>query len=233
MAVTQGRSEARRQGTLPQSTAGSGDTKKEREEACINANVATGQAQHQSLDNTLSIEENVTAHLRGKHYRVVRSADMMLRTSKQSKKKSSPKGAKQILHKTSITLAGEKVNMSIKEKLTAELTDAKLGKYENVVKPYVLDEICIFAKQNSEFAQAIEQSDKSFADCLKASVAGAKEHISDLDCYKRAVAFYFPGADIKCTMTLDLGDNGFSNSKTSTEADSGKLQLDLDSLLDF
>lgn len=169
----------------------------------------------------------------GKHYRVVRSADMMLRTSKKSKKKSSPKGAKQILHKTSITLAGEKVNMSIKEKLTAELTDAKLGKYENVVKPYVLDEICIFAKQNSEFAQAIEQSDKSFADCLKASVAGAKEHISDLDCYKRAVAFYFPGADIKCTMTLDLGDNGFSNSKTSTEADSGKLQLDLDSLLDF
>lgn len=124
--------------------------------------------------------------------------------------------------------------MSIKEKLTAELTDAKLGKYENVVKPYVLDEICIFANQNSEFAQAIEQSDKSFADCLKASVAGAKEHISDLDCYKRAVAFYFPGADIKCTMTLDLGDNGFSNSKTSsTEADSGKLQLDLDSLLDF
>lgn len=49
--------------------------------------------------------------------------------------------------------------MDIKEKLTAELTDAKLGKYENVVKPYVLDEICIFAKQNSEFAQAIEQSD--------------------------------------------------------------------------
>lgn len=157
---------------------------------------------------------------------------MMSRTSKKNKK-SSPKGAKKILHKTSITLAGEKVNMNIKEKLTAELTNAKLGKYENVVKPYVLDEICIFAKQNSEFAQAIEQSEKSFDDCLKACVAGVKEHISDLDCYKRAVAFYFPGADIKCTMTLDLGDNGFSNSKTSTDADSGKLQLDLDSLLDF
>lgn len=122
--------------------------------------------------------------------------------------------------------------MDIREKLTAELTDAKLGKYENVVKPYVLDEICIFAKQNSEFAQAIEQSDKSFDDCLRASVAGVKEHISDLEVYKRAVAFYFPGADIKCTMTLDLGDNGFSN-ETSTAADSGKLQLDLDSLLDF
>lgn len=60
--------------------------------------------------------------------------------------------------------------MDIREKLTAELTNAKLGRYENVVKPYVLDEICIFAKQNSEFAQAIEQSEKSFDDCLKATV---------------------------------------------------------------
>ena len=122
--------------------------------------------------------------------------------------------------------------MDIKEKLTAELKDAKLGKYETEVKNAVLRTICKFCEQNAEFKQAIEQSDKSFADCLKASVAGAKEHISDLDCYKRAVAFYFPGADIKCTMTLDLGDNGFSN-ETSTDADSGKLQLDLDSLLDF
>ena len=122
--------------------------------------------------------------------------------------------------------------MDIKEKLTAELKNVKLGKYENVVKSYVLDEICIFAKQNSEFAQAIKQSDKSFADCLKATVKGAGSSLEDLEVYKRAVAFYFPGADIKCTMTLDLGDGGFSN-KTSTDTGSGKLQLDLDSLLDF
>lgn len=48
------------------------------------------------LGITPSIVASVTAHLRGKHYRVVRSADMMLRTSKKSKKKSSRKGAKQI-----------------------------------------------------------------------------------------------------------------------------------------
>lgn len=156
---------------------------------------------------------------------------MMLKTSKKNKK-SSRKGAKQILHKTSITLAGEKVNMSIKEKLTAELTDTKLGKHETEVKNAALRTICKFCEQNAEFKQAIEQSGKSFADCLKATVKGAGASLEDLDVYKRAVAYYFPGADIKCTMTLDLGDNGFSN-ETSTEAVSGKLQLDLDSLLDF
>ena len=123
--------------------------------------------------------------------------------------------------------------MDIKEKLTAELTNAKLGKHETAVKNAVMKTICKFCEQNAEFKQAIEQSSKSFADCLKATVKGAGASLEDLEVYKRAVAFYFPGADIKCTMTLDLGDNGFSNSKTSTAADSGKLQLDRDSLLDF
>lgn len=61
--------------------------KKEREETCINANVATGQARPRNSDITPSIEENVTAHLRGKHYRVARNADMMSRTSKKNKKR--------------------------------------------------------------------------------------------------------------------------------------------------
>ncbi len=64
-----------------------------REETCINASVATGQARPRNSDITPSIEENVMAHLRGKHYRVVRSADMMLRTSKKSKKRA-PRGSK-------------------------------------------------------------------------------------------------------------------------------------------
>lgn len=81
-----------------------------REETCINANVATGQARHQSLDTTLSIVASVTVRRLGKHYRAARSADMMLRTSKKNKKEL-PEGSKEkILHETSITLAGEKVN---------------------------------------------------------------------------------------------------------------------------
>lgn len=49
--------------------------------------VATGQARHQSLDTTLSIVASVTVLRLGKHYRAVLTADMMLRTSKRSKKR--------------------------------------------------------------------------------------------------------------------------------------------------
>ena len=124
--------------------------------------------------------------------------------------------------------------MDIEEKLTAELENVILGKKETAVKNAVMKTICKFCEQNAEFKQAIEQSGKSFADCLKATVKNAGTSIEDLEVYKRAVAFYFPGADIKCTMTLDLGDEGFSNnSETPTGSAGGKLQLDLDSLLDF
>ena len=101
--------------------------------------------------------------------------------------------------------------MDIEEKLTAELENVILGKKETAVKDAVLKTICKFCEQNAEFKQAIEQSNKSFADCLKATVKNAGISIEDLEVYKRAVAFYFPGADIKCTMTLDLGDEEFSN----------------------
>lgn len=114
--------------------------------------------------------------------------------------------------------------MSIKEKLTAELTDAKLGKYETAVKNAVMKTICKFCEQNAEFKQAIEQSGKSFADCLKATVKGVGASLEDLEVYKRAVAFYFPGADIKCTMTLDLGDGGFS-SKTPQKLTAASYSL--------
>lgn len=57
-----------------------------REETCINVSVATGQARPRNSDITPSIEENVMAHLRGKHYRVAQNAGTTLNRSKKNKK---------------------------------------------------------------------------------------------------------------------------------------------------
>lgn len=64
--------------------------------------VATGRARHQNLDTTPSIEESVTVRRLGKHYRVARSADMMSRTSKKSKKRA-PVREQNKIYKISIT----------------------------------------------------------------------------------------------------------------------------------
>ena len=92
-----------------------------------------------------------------------------------------------------------------------------------------MDVLKDFCKQNHEFAQAICQSDKSVAECVECTVKNAGNAISDIEVYRKAVEFYFPGAKVNFKMTIDLGDEGFSNSAENTD----KLDLSLDSLLDF
>lgn len=103
----------------------------------------------------------------------------------------------------------------------------KLGNKENAVKEAVKQALKDFCSQNDEFAQAIAQG-KPFSDCLKKIMSGVGSSISDIEVYKRAVQFYFPGADVHVKMTLDLGDGGYSN-----KSESKSIGLSLDSLLDF
>ena len=90
------------------------------------------------------------------------------------------------------------------EKLNSQVAEVT-GRKENVMKDDVKNALLEFCKQDEEFAQAVVQGG-SFPDCLKA-VADAltgKDGSSDLAAYRKAVAFYFPGADIQMTMRINL-----------------------------
>lgn len=67
----------------------------------------------------------------------------------------------------------------------------------------VMNAVQQFCKQEPEFAQAVVQSG-TFAECMKKVAAGAGNAISDLEAYKKAVQFYFPGANVNMQMTIDL-----------------------------
>lgn len=88
------------------------------------------------------------------------------------------------------------------EKLNSEVKNVN-GQKEGAMKNAVKDALLDFCKQDEEFAQAIVQGG-SFADCMKEVAKGVGGHISDLEAYRKAVSFYFPGAEIKCVMTIDL-----------------------------
>lgn len=88
------------------------------------------------------------------------------------------------------------------EKLSKELK-AVSGQKEKVMSGAVHAAIRDFCQQDEEFAQAVVQGG-SFADCMKAVAKGVGNSISDLDAYKKAVQFYFPGAQIHMQMTIDL-----------------------------
>lgn len=91
-----------------------------------------------------------------------------------------------------------------KARLSKEL-DEVTGQRETAMKRAVMDALLDFCRQDDEFARAVVQGG-SLSDCMKAVARGVGKHISDLEAYKRAVSFYFPGAGIEMHMTIDLCD---------------------------
>ncbi len=109
----------------------------------------------------------------------------------------------------------------------------KLSPHGNAVKEHVLRVLKDFCEQNSEFAQAIAQSGKTVKDCIESTVNNCGSSISDIEVYRRAVAFWFEGATVNFKMTLDLGDGGFSNEGSGEEDAPSKpkrLEMSLDDL---
>ncbi|MBE6901843.1 MAG: hypothetical protein E7478_05160 [Ruminococcaceae bacterium] len=121
------------------------------------------------------------------------------------------------------------------EKLNTEYTVSEKGfdRYGKVVGAPVRDALISFCRQNAEFAQAVVETSATFADCIKAIMHKAGVALSDMETYRRAADFYFKGAKISFTMTIDLGDNGFSNEQTVQKSAAKKIDLSLDDLLGF
>ena len=89
------------------------------------------------------------------------------------------------------------------EKLDKEYKSGSYDKYGSAMKAAVKKTLVDFCRQDAEFAQAVVQGG-SFSDCMKAVAKNCGSSISDLEAYRRAVQFYFPGAEIRMQMTIDL-----------------------------
>jgi len=95
------------------------------------------------------------------------------------------------------------------EKLDAGAKEKINDKYGAVIKTYVHSALAGFCKQNESFAQAVINGG-TFAECIKYCTEGigGNTGISDIDIYRRAVQFYFPGArvDFKIQIMTDSAE---------------------------
>ena len=107
--------------------------------------------------------------------------------------------------------------------------ECKTGKFDSkgsVMKSAVCDALIDFCDQDEEFAQAVAQGG-SFSDCMAAVSKCVKGRaISDMEAYGTAVKFYFPGAEIRVTMTVDLCASVRSEPEAPT---AGNVIIDLSS----
>lgn len=90
-----------------------------------------------------------------------------------------------------------------KSKLEAEKKAGSYDQYAGAMKNAVCEALDGFCRQDREFAQAVVQGG-TFEDCMKAVAKNCGNSISDLEAFRRAVQFYFPGADVKFHMKVNL-----------------------------
>ena len=105
------------------------------------------------------------------------------------------------------------------------------GNYQQAIAEGVAEALKIFCGQSRRFKQAVEQSDKTFKDCID-SVAGkikGKKSSSDFNVYQTAANFYFQGAKIHFDMRIDLGED----IEEPQEQAENSICISLDDLLDF
>lgn len=115
-------------------------------------------------------------------------------------------------------------------------TTVVIGAKQHAVACDTAKALKLFCEQEPELEQAIEQSEKSFQECLDSIVNGTGNSISDLEAYNKAVKFYFSTAVVHFHMTIDLsGDNGHIEPPITMTQSKPKssLSVSLDDLLDF
>ena len=116
-------------------------------------------------------------------------------------------------------------------KLRVEKNSGSYDRYGNAMKNAVCAALEQFCRQDAEFAQAVVQGG-TFAECMKTVAKGCGSAISDLEAFRRAVRFYFPGADVKFHMTVNLcADVEAEAAAAAPAARPGPKILDLEDFL--
>lgn len=92
----------------------------------------------------------------------------------------------------------------VKEKLERESEEKGLDRKATAILPAVRETLLKFSEQESEFAQAIAESGKTLKECCEHIVKDTGNSISDIEVYRRAVKFYFDGADVEFEMRINL-----------------------------
>lgn len=113
-----------------------------------------------------------------------------------------------------------------KEKLRGELLAGKFDRYANIMKKDVEAALENFCRQDEEFAQAVVQGG-TFEDCMKKVSTNCGNGLSDLEAFRRAVQFYFRGADIQFQMKIDLVPHDRDDEETESEVGQRSVMLNL------
>ena len=103
-------------------------------------------------------------------------------------------------------LAGAKASFQplAVEKIAGELKTFTGGRKEKCVSSHVAAQITHFCEESPEFAEVVYKTKRTLSDCCTEVLKGVGNHISDIDVYRGIVKSYFPNADVRFLMNIEI-----------------------------
>lgn len=90
------------------------------------------------------------------------------------------------------------------EKIAEELKSFHGGQKEKCVSSHVAAQITHFCEESPEFAEVVYKTKRTLSDCCAEVLKDAKEYASDIDVYRGIVKSYFPNADVRFLMNIEI-----------------------------
>lgn len=90
------------------------------------------------------------------------------------------------------------------EKIAAELNSFTGGRKEKCISSHAAAEVTHFCGESPAFAEVVYKTKRTLSDCCAEVVKDAKDYISDIDVYRGIVRAYFPNADVKFLMNIEI-----------------------------
>ena len=90
------------------------------------------------------------------------------------------------------------------EKIAAELKSFTGGRKEKCISAHAAAEVTHFCEESPAFAEVVYKTKRTLSDCCAEVVKDAKDFISDIDVYRGIVRAYFPNADVKFLMNIEI-----------------------------
>lgn len=103
------------------------------------------------------------------------------------------------------------------EKIATELKSFTGGSKEKAISKFAAETLAHFCEESPQFAQVVYKTRRTLSDCCAQVMKATGNYVSDIDVYRGIVRAYFPNADVKFLMNIEI------NGEAPSEEEMAKL----------
>lgn len=90
------------------------------------------------------------------------------------------------------------------EKIASELKTFTGGQKEKAISQFAATQLTHYCDESPEFAEVVYKTKRTLSDCCAEVMKGVGNHIPDIDVYRGIARAYYPNADVRFLMNIEI-----------------------------